>query len=375
VTGPPVSNVLDGDPNTIWHSAWEGTPAPLPHTVTIDMKAVRDISGLTYLPRQDGNANGRIGQFSISTSLDGVVYTAPVAVGTWADTATEKISVFQPLSARYVRLTAMTEAGNRGPWSSAAEIVLLRGQVAPPALPRTGWTATAGDASAAFPAGNVLDGNAATMWHSRFEGSLAPLPHWMTIDMQSVQDISGLRYLPRQDGILNGTIGRYSVTVSRDGATFSAPVATGVWADDTVEKTALFPAVSARYVRLTASTEAGNRGPWSSAAEMTVLGDVPPPVLPRTGWTAAASDVATGYPAGNVLDGAITAFWHSRFEGVPVPLPHAVTIDMKAVRDISGLRYLPRQDGNPNGNIGQYAVSVSTDGTNFSQVLTGSFAD
>jgi galactose oxidase len=371
----PVSNILDGNPQTIWHSAWEGVPAPLPHVVTIDMKAIRDISGLRYLPRQDGNANGRIGQFSVSVSLDGVAYSAPVSVGTWADTPAEKTIVFQPLSARYVRLTAMTEAGNRGPWSSAAEIVLLRGQIAPPELPRTGWTATASDASAVFPATNVLDGNAATMWHSRYEGSLAPLPHSITIDMRTVQDFSGLRYLPRQDGTLNGTIGQYSVTVSRDGATFSAPLATGAWADSTMEKTALFPAVSARYVRLTASTEAGNRGPWSSASELTVLGEVPPPVLPRTGWTAAASDVATGYPAGNVLDGSSTSFWHSRFEGVPVPLPHTVTIDMKSVQNISGLRYLPRQDGNPNGNIGQYAVAVSADGTNFSTVATGSFAD
>ena len=173
----PVSNVLDGDPATFWHSQWEGTPAPLPHTVTIDMKAARDVSGLGYLPRQDGNPNGRIGQFSVTTSLDGVVFSAPVSVGTWADDAAEKTIAFQPLSARYVRLTAMTEAGNRGPWSSAAEIVLLRGQVAPPELPRTGWTATASDASAGFPASNVLDGDAATMWHSQYEGTPAPLPH------------------------------------------------------------------------------------------------------------------------------------------------------------------------------------------------------
>ena len=33
-----------------------------------------------------------------------------------------------------------------------------------------------------------------------------------------------------------------------------------------------FTAVSARYVRLTATTEAGNRGPWSSAAEINLLG-------------------------------------------------------------------------------------------------------
>jgi galactose oxidase len=373
--GSPVSNVLDGNPGTFWHSQWEGTPAPLPHTVTIDMKAARDISGLRYLPRQDGNPNGRIGQFRVTTSLDGVAFSAPVSVGTWADDAAEKTIAFQPLSARYVRLTALTEAGNRGPWSSAAEIVLLRGQVAPPELPRTGWTATAGDASTGFPASNVLDGDAATMWHSQFEGTPAPLPHVITIDMQSVQDISGLRYLPRQDGSPNGTIGQFSVTVSRDGATFSDPVAAGTWDDSTMEKAVLFPAVSARHIRLTAHTEAGNRGPWSSVAELSVLGEVPPPVLPRTGWTATASDAATGFPVSNVLDADSVSIWHSRFGGTPAPLPHTVTIDMKTARNISGLRYLPRQDGNPNGNIGQYAVSVSTDGATFSRVATGSFSD
>jgi galactose oxidase len=375
-TANPVGNLLDGNAGTIWHSQWEGTPAPLPHTVTIDMKASRDISGLRYLPRQDGNPNGHIGQFSVTTSQDGVTYSAPVSTGTWADTSAEKTIAFQPLSARYVRLTAMTEAGNRGPWSSAAEIVMLRGQVAPPALPRTGWTATASDASTGSPASNVLDGDAGTIWHSRYEGTPTPLPHSITIDMQSVQDVSGLRYLPRQDGNPNGMIGQYSVAVSRDGATFSAPVATGAWADNTVEKAALFPAVSARYIRLTAGTEAGNRGPWSSAAEITVLGEVPPPVLPRTGWTAAASDAATGFPASNVLDGNPASLWHSRFGATLAPLPHTVTIDMKSARTISGLRYLPRQDGNPNGNIGQYAVAVSTDGANFSApVASGSFFD
>jgi galactose oxidase len=304
-----------------------------------------------------------------------VAFSAPVSVGTWADDAAEKTIAFQPLSARYVRLTALTEAGNRGPWSSAAEIVLLRGQVAPPELPRTGWTATAGDASTGFPASNVLDGDAATMWHSQFEGTPAPLPHVITIDMQSVQDISGLRYLPRQDGSPNGTIGQFSVTVSRDGATFSDPVAAGTWDDSTMEKAVLFPAVSARHIRLTAHTEAGNRGPWSSVAELSVLGEVPPPVLPRTGWTATASDAATGFPVSNVLDADSVSIWHSRFGGTPAPLPHTVTIDMKTARNISGLRYLPRQDGNPNGNIGQYAVSVSTDGATFSTVATGSFSD
>ena len=45
--------------------------------------------------------------------------------GTWPDTSTEKTVTFTEVRARYVRLTAITEAGNRGPWSTAAEINLL----------------------------------------------------------------------------------------------------------------------------------------------------------------------------------------------------------------------------------------------------------
>ena len=59
--------------------------------------------------------------------------------------------------------------------------------------------------------------------------------------------------------------------------------------------------------------------------------------LPRTGWTAAASDASAGSPVSNILDGNPQTIWHSAWEGVPAPLPHVVTIDMKAVRDISGL--------------------------------------
>lgn len=44
------------------------------------------------------------------------------------------------------------------------------------------------------------------------------------------------------------------------------------------------------------------------------------------------------------------------------PPPHEIQIDLGAVYDVDGLRYLLRQDGQLNGTIGQYAVSVSLDG-------------
>ncbi|WP_261989498.1 discoidin domain-containing protein, partial [Streptomyces sp. uw30] len=46
-----AANVLDGDTATIWHSKWSGTPAPLPHSITIDMHSTAVVSAIVYRPR------------------------------------------------------------------------------------------------------------------------------------------------------------------------------------------------------------------------------------------------------------------------------------------------------------------------------------
>jgi galactose oxidase len=274
-------NVLDGNAGTLWHSKWTAPAVPLPHTITIDTKMTQSISGFRYLPRASG-ANGRIGSFEILVSTDGTTWGTPVARGTWADTADEKSVTFTAVPARHVRLRALTEAGNRGPWSSAAELNLLAGSATPPppttsVLPRSGWVASASDEEVTSENGraaNVLDGSAATIWHSRWSPApAAPLPHSLTIDMRVERQVSGFRYLPRSNSS-NGRVGAYSNDVSLNGTTWSV-VTSGAWPDTSAEKTVNFTAVNARYVRLTATTEAGNRGPWSSAAEINLLG--PPP--------------------------------------------------------------------------------------------------
>ncbi|MEU7730778.1 discoidin domain-containing protein [Streptomyces sp. NPDC040724] len=278
-----AANVLDGNTNTIWHSKWSGTATPLPHTLTIDMRQTSVVSALVYRPRANG-PNGRIGEYSISLSTDGQGWGAPVATGTLADDAATKTLGFAPQGARFVRLTALTEAGGRGPWSSAAEIDVLGDPGTPAAtvdLSRTGWTATASDEETAGENGraaNVLDGSTSTIWHSKWSGTATPLPHTLTIDMHRTSVVSALVYHPRADGA-NGRAGAYSVQTSTDGLTFAAPVASGTWRDDDTVKTATFTrAEQARYVRLTVTSEAGARGPWTSAAEIRLSGPASPAV-------------------------------------------------------------------------------------------------
>ncbi|MFE0006806.1 discoidin domain-containing protein, partial [Streptomyces erythrochromogenes] len=278
-----AANVLDGDNNTLWHSKWTATAAPLPHTITIDMHRTAVVSALVYRPRANG-PNGRVGEYGISVSADGQNWGTPVATGTLADDATAKTLGFAPTGTRFVRLTAVTEAGNRGPWTSAAEINLL-GDPGTPAstvdLSRAGWTATASDEETTGENGraaNVLDGNANTLWHSKWSGTPAPLPHSITIDMHRTAVVSALVYHPRGDGP-NGRAGSYTVATSTDGISFGAAVASGTWRDDDTVKTATFTrAEHTRYIRLTVTSEAGGRGPWTSAGEIRLSGPASPDV-------------------------------------------------------------------------------------------------
>ncbi|HET6358909.1 discoidin domain-containing protein [Streptomyces sp.] len=146
-------------------------------------------------------------------------------------------------------------------------------------LPRTGWTATASDEETTGRAANVLDSKADTIWHSRWSGTPQKLPHSITIDMQQPQTVSALVYQPRlstpNKASAHGRIGKYEISLSTDGKNWKA-VSRGTLADDATVKTLDFTPQSARYVRLTAHTEAGNRGPWASAAEINLAGPADP---------------------------------------------------------------------------------------------------
>jgi galactose oxidase len=276
--GYTAAAAIDGNPASFWHTRWSGTPAPLPHTLTIDMHDTVTVAALSYQPRPAATGrNGNIGQYRIQVSTDGTTWGNPVATGQFADDSATKVVSFPSRSARYVRLTALTEAGGRGPWSNAAEVNLLG--YTSPVLPRAGWTVTADSQETAKPgytAAAAIDGNTASFWHTRWIGTVAPLPHWLTIDMHEIVTVGGLVYLPRPAATgRNGNIGKYQIHVSTDGINWGTPVLTGTFADTSTEKTVFFPATTARYVRLTALTEAGGRGQWSNAAEINLLSGLP----------------------------------------------------------------------------------------------------
>ena len=139
------------------------------------------------------------------------------------------------------------------------------------AVAPTGWTATADSFQPGYPPSNVLDNNANTFWHTPFGANGNALPHTLTIDMKQNYLINSIAYIPRQDGSSNGNVGQHSIQLSTDGVNFGAPVAVGTYTDNAMTKTTIFESTTARYVRFTANTEAGNRGPWTSCSSFNIF--------------------------------------------------------------------------------------------------------
>jgi hypothetical protein len=130
-------NSFDGNPVTFWHTQWCPSAAPIPHEIEINLGASYNISGFTYLPRQDGCSHGWISQYQFYVSTDGVNWGNPVASGTFNyGTATmgcpgasvvPAIQVLFPsTSGQYIQLRALSEVNGSLSYTSTAEINILQ---------------------------------------------------------------------------------------------------------------------------------------------------------------------------------------------------------------------------------------------------------
>ena len=93
---------------------------------------------------------------------------------------------------------------------------------------RYGAIATADSEHSGFEAANVLDGDADTLWHTRWEGDIPSYPHWIRIDLEEPMRLIGLDITPRQD-MTNGHPGDYRAYVFDDLNRRGRPVARGVF--------------------------------------------------------------------------------------------------------------------------------------------------
>ncbi|MEI3894535.1 MULTISPECIES: discoidin domain-containing protein [unclassified Bacillus (in: firmicutes)] len=257
-----ASKAIDGKTDTMWHSSW--TANQYPYNLTLDLGETKTITQVAYLPRQDSSENGRILNYNIYTSVDGVKYDK-VSSGTWENNSDKKTATFNPVTAKYVKVEVTN--GQNG-LASAAEVDILTDvtSVKPYLLPKNTMKASANSEELTGSASKAIDGKTDTMWHSGWTAN--QYPYNLTLELDKNQTISKVDYLPRQDGSENGRILNYNIYTSIDGVKYDK-VSSGTWENNSDKKTATFNPVTAKYVKIEVTN--GQNG-LASAAEVDIWG-------------------------------------------------------------------------------------------------------
>ncbi len=142
-------------------------------------------------------------------------------------------------------------------------------------IDRSNWqvTVSSEQADAGESAGQALDGDPRTIWHTRWRGDIPDLPHYYQVDMNQELVLNGFSYLPRQDEFKNGNIVKYEFYVSLDAQNWSVVSAGQLDSGIDIKRILFDQPVSARYFRLVSLAEANGRN-FTSAAEINVLADL-----------------------------------------------------------------------------------------------------
>ncbi len=116
----------------------------------------------------------------------------------------------------------------------------------------------------------TIDGRVETFWHTEMGEKAPSHPHELVIALGGDYVVKGFRYLPRQDGKIDGMVTRYSFYVSEDEKDWGELAATGTFSRDITEKEVVFPGKMGSFVRFVAHAEVHGR-PWTSMAEISIL--------------------------------------------------------------------------------------------------------
>lgn len=103
-----ATNLLDNDPETMWHTMYSVTVAQYPHWIDFDAGKEKTVKGFAYTPRTDGFYSGDIKDFALSTSSNGKDWTEVYRGKFNTNKGRKVVTLEQPLKARYIRFTALS---------------------------------------------------------------------------------------------------------------------------------------------------------------------------------------------------------------------------------------------------------------------------
>jgi len=108
--GLEAFRAMDGNPDTAWHTNWRKGRKPHPHEIVVDLGAVYEITGFTYIPGSRCIKDYEAYLSNRSEESTPLARGTPVAKGTFAKKKGENVVKFAaPVKGRYFRLRSLSE--------------------------------------------------------------------------------------------------------------------------------------------------------------------------------------------------------------------------------------------------------------------------
>ncbi|PVH90017.1 carbohydrate-binding module family 32 [Cadophora sp. DSE1049] len=114
--GYECNKAIDGSKGT----AWRSDIGYGEHSITVDLRESYTMNAVVILPPVDTGMEGLITHHEIYVSDDEENWKGPVAYGMWPDTNRQRMSVFEPIPARYIKLT--TRGKDNETWVGISEL-------------------------------------------------------------------------------------------------------------------------------------------------------------------------------------------------------------------------------------------------------------
>ncbi|MDE6460178.1 MAG: discoidin domain-containing protein, partial [Paramuribaculum sp.] len=100
------------------------TVAGYPHWVDFDAGETKNIKGVRYLPRQDGNRTGNVKDYEIYVSDSTENWGEPVAKGSFKGSNLQEVQFKAPVKGRYIRFMTLNAQDGRD-YASGAEFEVI----------------------------------------------------------------------------------------------------------------------------------------------------------------------------------------------------------------------------------------------------------
>jgi hypothetical protein len=317
-SGYEKANAIDGNTATFWHTEFSGAQPPHPHEIVLNLGGSYAVVGLTYQPRDDAEPSGTIIQYRVYVSTDGSTWGTAVKEGSFTKEIKTHGITWPQKTGAYLKLEALSEWYEAGPYTNVNELNVLA--VAPVTV--NGTTTVAASAGVAtFSTLALGTPGVGYVFSAAAAGLLTGLSAPFTI---------------------NDTIPTQQLTWSTQPTTADADVTMN--------------AMTVRIEDLTGALDTG------ATASVTV--GIAGILIPQTQLSVVSVDSEeSGYAKEYAIDGNTGTFWHTEYVNAQPPHPHEIVLNLGGSYNVVGLTYQPRDDAQTGGNIIQYRVYVSTDGS------------